>query len=294
MLEEIKTFIAVVEEKSFTKAAKKRNLSQPSVSVHIKNLEKEFGIILIARSVKQKGITITSGGEVLYRRAKDMVNLLQITKNELHYASETLMGHLTIGATFTIDEYILPAFLSSYCKKYPNMEIEIVVGNTPDISRLTKEYKLDFGLVEGTVQSSHLNQRFLCEDQLMLMIPKKFGLVDKESCIEKLQNRNWITRQKYSELRGYQELFLKEKGIHTNRRLILGSDFAIKEAIKSGLGIAMVSYYMANTIKETEDIEIVSLGKKYKRQFTIIDLKKIDHSKNAKIFEEELLTFYNK
>ena len=75
MLEELKTFIAVVEYKNFTRAGEYLKLSQPSVSTHIKNLERSFGVTLINRSVKQKTIFITENGYKLYERAKEIINL---------------------------------------------------------------------------------------------------------------------------------------------------------------------------------------------------------------------------
>lgn len=77
MFEELKIFIAVVEYKNFTKAGEALNLSQPSVSSHIKNLERYFGVTLIDRSVKRKTIFITESGYKLYERAKEIVNLLK-------------------------------------------------------------------------------------------------------------------------------------------------------------------------------------------------------------------------
>ena len=79
MIEEFKPFIAVVDFKTFTKAAEYLNLSQPSVSTHIKNLEIIFGVTLINRSVKQKTISITESGYTLYKRAKEIINLLDVT-----------------------------------------------------------------------------------------------------------------------------------------------------------------------------------------------------------------------
>ena len=85
MIEELQTFISVVEFNNFTKAAKHLNLSQPSVSNHIKSLERYFNTKLIDRSIKQKKIFLTENGEILYKRAKEIVTLLNITMNELHF-----------------------------------------------------------------------------------------------------------------------------------------------------------------------------------------------------------------
>ena len=76
MFDELKTFIAVVEFKNFTRAGEYLNLSQPSVSTHIKNLENYFNVTLINRSIKQKTIHITESGYKLYEHAKEILNLL--------------------------------------------------------------------------------------------------------------------------------------------------------------------------------------------------------------------------
>ena len=83
MFEELKTFISVVEFKNFTKAGNHLNLSQPTVSTHIKNLENYFGTTLINRSIKQKNIFITEKGYILYKRAKEIINLMDVTYREI-------------------------------------------------------------------------------------------------------------------------------------------------------------------------------------------------------------------
>lgn len=97
MIEELKTFIAVVEYENFTKAGEILHLSQPSVSVHIKNLEKQFNTDLISRSVKQKNIVITESGRVLYKRAKEIIKILEDTKNELKIFQMLSMDILESG-----------------------------------------------------------------------------------------------------------------------------------------------------------------------------------------------------
>lgn len=94
MLEELKTFIAVVEIKNFTKAAEYLSLSQPSVSVHIKNLENYFGEKLIDRSVRQKSIKITEQGYLLYKRAKEVVSIIDAAKLEVKIDTEQVSGDL--------------------------------------------------------------------------------------------------------------------------------------------------------------------------------------------------------
>ena len=134
MFEELKTFIAVVDCKNFTKAAESLNLSQPSVSTHIKNLEAFFGVTLINRSVKQKSISITESGYVLYKRAKEMIGIFDVTVKEVKELSDSVRGSLKIGASSTIGEYILPKFISKFCLRYPEINLELLIDNTYGIA----------------------------------------------------------------------------------------------------------------------------------------------------------------
>ena len=102
MIEELKTFISVVDYKNFTKAAEYLNLSQPSVSTHIKNLENIFGVTLINRSIKQKTISITESGYTLYKRAKEIISLLDVTFIDVKNLSSSVKCSLKIGDSLTI------------------------------------------------------------------------------------------------------------------------------------------------------------------------------------------------
>ena len=171
MIEELKTFISVVEFKNFTKAAKYLNLSQPSVSNHIKSLERYFDTKIIDRSIKQKNIYITESGEILYKRAKTILGLLNTTMDELHNTDTGVEGHLKIGSSLTIGEYILPSFLKEFCSKYPNIQIEVIIENTKSICDKLSNILLDIGLVEGAVNLPNLSQTYFYEDKMVLATP---------------------------------------------------------------------------------------------------------------------------
>ncbi|MEG0372272.1 MAG: LysR family transcriptional regulator, partial [Clostridium sp.] len=133
MIEEFKTFIAVVECNSFTRAAERINISQPGVSKHVKNLENFYGIKLIERSIKDKTISITPAGIHLYRRGKGLIKNLDELYIELDEYKNQISGEVRIGASYTIGEYYVPKFLSIVSKKYPKIEFEIIIDNTKNI-----------------------------------------------------------------------------------------------------------------------------------------------------------------
>lgn len=294
MLEELKTFIAVVEHKNFTRAGEYLNLSQPSVSTHIKNLENFFDVTLINRSIKQKNICITENGYKLYERAKEIINLLDITYIEVKDNNNSLKGTLKVGTSLTIGEYFLPKFLSIFSKKYPDIDVEIVIENTSLICSHLKDLTLDIGLIEGTPTLGSFNQEYFLKDQLVLAFnPSNNQLINIKS-YEELNNHLWIVREDGSGNREYFNMFLESNKIIPNKILVLGSNSAIKEAVKNNLGITLTSSLVAEAAVANGEIYINTLNDKYYRYFSYITPKNITMSKTIQVFIDELNDFSKK
>ncbi len=287
MFEELKTFIAVVEFKNFTKAGEHLNLSQPSVSTHIKNLENVFGVRLINRSVKQKTIVITESGFTLYKKAKEILNLIDITHMEVLNTSNSLKGHLKIGASLTIGEYVLPKFLAIFCKKYPDIDIEVFIENTSIICSHLKELTLDMGLIEGASSSSSFTQEYFLEDKMVLAFPYNSELITDNFSLDKLQNQKWVVREEGSGTREFLNMFLGTNEIVPNGIMVLGSNYAVKEAVRNNLGITIISNFVTLPGVESKELSIIELNNPYIRHFSYILPKNITTSKASQVFLEE-------
>lgn len=287
MFEELKTFIAVVEYKNFTKAGCHLNLSQPSVSTHIKNLENHYGVTLINRSIKQKTIFITENGYKLYKRSKEIIHLLETTYMEVRDISDSIKGSIKVGASLTIGEYILPKFLTSFCKKYPDIDVEIFIENTSLISSSVKDLTLDIGFIEGISVYPNFNQEYLLEDKMVLALPYDSKLSNTNLSLDKLQNQNWIVREEGSGTREFLNKFLSTNKIVPKNIMVLGSNYAVKEAVRNNLGITIISSLVASRAAENKELFIVELDNSYSRNFSYILPKNITISKIAEIFLNE-------
>ena len=287
MFEELKTFIAVVEYKNFTKAGYHLNLSQPSVSTHIKNLENHYGVTLIDRSIKQKTIFITENGYKLYKRSKEIIHLLETTYMEVRDVSDSIKGSIKVGASLTIGEYILPKFLTSFCKKYPDIDVEIFIENTSLISSSVKDLTLDIGFIEGISVYPNFNQEYLLEDKMVLALPYDSRLSNTNLSLDKLQNQNWIVREEGSGTREFLNKFLSTNKIVPKNIMVLGSNYAVKEAVRNNLGITIISSLVASRAAENKELFIVELDNSYSRNFSYILPKDITISKIAEIFLNE-------
>lgn len=288
MFEELKTFISVVEFKNFTKAGIYLNLSQPTVSTHIKNLENYFGVTLINRSIKQKNIFITEKGLDLYKRAKEIINLLDITYKEISHDIHTVSGTIRIGASSTIADYILPKFLSIFCKKYPDINIEISTENTTKVCLDVKNFVLDIGLIEGNINDSSLNKDYFLKDKLSLALPYDKNLSNNKLDTEKIQNCKWIIRENGSGTREYIDLFLSTYNIIPKNIMVVGSNYAVKESIKNNLGISIISNFILNNAIENKEISIIELDSTFTRNFSYILPKNITIPDAIQFFLKEL------
>ncbi|PRR80009.1 LysR family transcriptional regulator [Clostridium vincentii] len=288
MLDELRTFIAVVEYKNFTKAAKEINLSQPSVSLHIKHLEGYFNTTLIQRSVKQKNIYITQSGNLLYERSKQIIKLLDDTKGDILDYGNVVKGRLHIGASFTIGEYFLPTFLGQFTKAYPNLELEVTIENTHNICEKVKSFQVDLALVEGTVPSSNFKINHFYKDKMEIAVPYNHYLVNQKFSIEELRNQTWISREVGSGTREYLNFFLSTNDIHPKNIIVFGSNYSVKEAVKNNLGITFISSLVTEPALKNKEISILKTIEKYTRPFSYILQKGILPSKGTLVFIDML------
>lgn len=193
----LKTFITLVETKNFTRAAELLHISQPSVSVHIKNLEAEFQTELFIRSPKLLKITPT--GEILYKRAKQILSMYEQTQKDILELHSDIIGKLVIGASFTIGEYVLPSLLVELHSKHPNLELEVFIGNTEEIVRSVRLLDVDIGLIEGQTDDKELQIEPFMEDELFIVGSTNHELISKQCItIADLQNKTWFMREEGS------------------------------------------------------------------------------------------------
>lgn len=158
MIDELRSFIQVVDEENFTKAAQKLNLSQPTVSMHISGPEKQLDTILTLRSNKQKNFLLTPHGELLYKRAKKIVHPYEEMMNEIRSQKMEVQGTLKIGASLTIGEYLLPNILLELSKLYPNLIFEVIIENSHAIIGKVNQLELEIRLIEDDEVHSTLNR----------------------------------------------------------------------------------------------------------------------------------------
>ncbi len=225
------------------------NISQPAISQHIHALEDYYGAKLFERSSKK--VELTQAGYTLYQYAKEIMELHRLAKRAVSDLVDLVTGRLTIGASFTIGEYVLPRLLAAFSRKYPDVKFSVTIGNTEFVRERTRESGIDLGLVEGLVDDAQLiNEQFLV-DELILVVSKHHPLarvssIGKQEIADQLRNDTFIMREEGSGTRSTVDKVLQNLGIEPAHVITLGSTQAIKEAVEVNLGVTMLSKWTLN------------------------------------------------
>jgi LysR family transcriptional regulator, transcriptional activator of the cysJI operon len=286
--DELKTFVTLVEVKNFTKTAELLLMSQPSVSLHIKNLENEFQTKLLIRSPKK--LKITPSGEILYDRAKQLIRMYDQTKQDILDLHSSVRGSLKIGASFTIGEYILPSLLFDIQKEHQELELEVVIGNTKEIVQSVKRYEVDIGLIEGQTNEKELSVHPFLKDELSVVASVQHPLATKrEVLISDLQNQVWVSREVGSGTREYLNHVIRSNGLKVKSLLSISSNQGIKETIRKGMGLSLLSNSVID--KEVKNGELAMLRVKdyqFPRTLSYVYSPMMKEKKNVKLFIEHL------
>ncbi|WP_318503476.1 LysR family transcriptional regulator [Bacillus sp. T3] len=284
----LRTFVTLAEVKNFTKTAEILLMSQPSVSLHIKNLEKEFQTILFQRS--NKSLKITPIGELLYERAKQMITIYEQTKQDILEHHTTLKGKLKIGASFTIGEYILPPFLIELQKDHPELELEVVIGNTEEVVQFVRMYQVDIGLIEGQTNDKEVSVHPFMQDELFVVASPQHPLAkNNEVSIANLQGQTWLTREVGSGTREYLTHVIRSNGLKVKSLLTISSNQGIKETLISGLGLSLLSGSVIQRDIQHQNLSIIKLKNyTFNRTLSYVYTPIMEDKKNVKTFISSL------
>lgn len=237
-LRQLEVFLATVHFENVTKAADSLAMSQSAASAALKDLERQFDFQLFDRIGKR--LQLNSVGRNL--RAKAEALLEQAQNFEMEMINPASMGHLNLGATLTIGNYLAVDLVAEFMRRSPGANARMVVANTESIARQVLNFDLDIGLVEGELVHSELEVSHWRDDELVVFCSPGHPYASKSSLNdEDLLVAEWILRETGS---GTRQGF--DRAMHgllsgQHVKLELQHTEAIKRAVESGLGISCLS-----------------------------------------------------
>ena len=282
-LRQLRSFCAVVETNSFSKAGKIVCLTQSSVSLHIQALEDELNICFFNRSKRER--VLTEKGKTFYEYARKILALCDEATKAVGDVDGLAKGALRIGAVGFIGKYILPQELASFKGIYSCVRISLKIGENADIIEDVIRGGLEIGIVEEKVNRKELTFKHFIKEPLALIVPQNhpWSLLPKIK-IEQLKEQPFLLETETSKTSRILEEILKEK---LNVVMSLGNIEAVKKGVLSGIGVSIVPKRALENENLIKEIEIEGLD--LSLNFYIIYNPNRFRSKIPELFIEHLL-----
>lgn len=195
----LRVFQSVAKNLSFTKASQELYISQPAISKHVQELEANYQIRLFDRQGNK--ISLTEAGKLLLEHSERILDAYKQLEYEMHLLNDEYTGELRLGASTTISQYVLPHFLGNFIRKFPQISLSVLNGNSRAIETALMENRIDLGLVEGILRLPNLKYTSFLKDEIVAVV----------STQSKLNIPDEITPQELIEL----PLVLRERGSGT-------------------------------------------------------------------------------
>ena len=283
---QLTSFLAVARERSFSRAARKIHLSQPTLSEHIQELERELGAPLFLRRARQ--VALTEAGRIFEPRAARVVGAADDARRAVLDLDGLTRGSLLIGAGTTPGVYVLPRVIAAFQARYPGVELTLRIANSRVIEEEVRADRLDIGVVGGHVLGP--GERCVAAglvDELVLVVARKHPWTRRGAIGRKnFGTENLLIRESGSATRQVMERALEQAGIAMPRTMELDHTEAIKQAVMAGLGAAFLSTYaVAGEVKTRQLIVVRIRGlRRIRRHFHVIHGEGRELSGTARAF----------
>ncbi|KNC90248.1 DNA-binding transcriptional regulator YeiE [Trabulsiella odontotermitis] len=234
-LRQLDVFAEVLKSGSTTQASQMLALSQSAVSAALTDLEGQLGVQLFDRVGKR--LVVNEHGRLLYPRA--LALLEQAMEIEQLFREDN--GAIRVAASSTIGNYILPEVIARYRRDFPDLPLELSVGNSQDVINAVADFRVDIGLIEGPCHAAEIVAEPWLEDELVVFAAPDSPLLEGKVTLARLASAPWILREKGSGTRELVDYLLLSHLPEFHLGMELGNSEAIKHAVRHGLGISCLS-----------------------------------------------------
>jgi len=290
---QIKAFEAIARTGGFSRASREIGLTQPTLSTHIINLERQLGVKLFDRAGRK--VTLTPAGMVFARYSGQILNLCRESIEAVETFSGQIRGSVHVEASTVPGEYILPRWLQEFHARNPQIQVTLTVNDSARVLEKVASGEVPLGVTGSCGKITNLEYRILCEDEIVLILPP--GMVSpvggKTLTLEAVREIPLVRREAGSGTRTALEKSLEEQGIKPDSlhwTATLGSTRAVIEGALAGLGGAFVSRSAA--AREIEGGQLQSFpisGFRILRNFFVVSNPKRTLSPAADHFRKECL-----
>lgn len=248
-LRQLQVFERVSALLSYSRAAEELYMSQPAVSMQIKNLEEGVGMPLLERVGKK--LFLTDAGREMRQCALNMRQELAQVEHKLDEMKELNWGVIRLAVVNTAN-YFVPQLLATFCREYPNVNVILQVANRETVWRQLAENSVDLAIIGAPPADLGLKVDFFMDNPLVVIANPDHPLAAlKEVSIKRLQDESFISREVGSGTRKAMEEFFKEQGIQPHVSLEMETNESIKQAVQAGMGLGILSAHCIELELET-------------------------------------------
>jgi DNA-binding transcriptional LysR family regulator len=285
-LNQLQIFLKIVQTQSITKAAEDLHLTQPAVSIQLKNLQDQFDIPLT--EVVGRKLYVTDFGKEIAESAENIINQVYAINYKTLAHKGQLTGRLKLSVVST-GKYVMPYFLTEFMKKHEGVELLMDVTNKQKVIESLENNEVDFALVSILPDNLQVEKLDLLPNKLYLVgaqIPKNLAKTSTKTLFE---NIPFIFREKGSGTRQTMENFLVKNQISVLKKMELTSNEAVKQAVMAGLGYSIMPLIGIKNELQSKELHIIPIkGLPIKTTWSLIWLKGKKHSPTTKAFLEHL------
>ena len=275
-IHQLRVFSSVFKNRSFSKAGEELRLSQPTVSDHVMSLEEELGCKLFDRMGRT--IIPTKEAEVLNGLAIEIIEKAANIKDVIGQSNKQISGELLIGASSIPGTYLMPDIMRGFRDKYPTVSFQVLIADSREIVEKVLKHEILLGIVGTKLTATQLQFLPFIQDELIVVSSPSL-IKDNRMAVQDLKKYPIILREEGSGTRRETEKILEGSGLSfedLNIVSIVGSTDAVKQAVKAGLGIAIVSKFsVKDELKYYRTLKEIKLSNVLmERKFYIVTHKK--------------------
>jgi DNA-binding transcriptional LysR family regulator len=283
-IRQLEVFLAVAHAQSFSRAAERIHLSQPTLSEHTRDLEEELGVSLFVRH--SRSVSLTEAGRVFEDYATRVVATLAAGRQALAELNNLKRGSLVIGASTTPGTYVLPALIARFRKQYPGITVALRIGNSRQVEERVRDGEVELGIIGGHMLGP--SERCVAAgivDDLQLIVPPDHPEPGPTISRARLAREPLLIREEGSATRQVTERMLRQAGVVFRPAMELDHTETIKRAVMAGLGVAFVSRFAVDEEIRAGRVRALAVERvTMRRHFHIIHDERRPLSASARAF----------
>lgn len=284
---QLETFAEVARQQSFTKAAETLHLTQPAVSIQIRQIAETIDLPLFEQNGRQ--IALTAAGEELLTTVRDLDDAWNRFESAIDDLKGFKRGKLRVGLVTTA-KHFLPRMLGDFYRRYPDIDIELEIANRQAIVERLLGNQDDLYVMSYPPTNLDIVSHPFLDNEYVVLAPAAHWAVGKASTLQELASEPFLLREEGSGSRHVIDQHMRETGVQLNVRLSLASNEAIRELVASGMGLTVLSRQALGDRPGHDGLAILDVaGFPLKRQWNVVHLRGKVLSLPAKAFLADLL-----